>query len=146
MDTGASISIIRADFCKRLRKVKTPYSGHLLRGANDTSIQPSAFCTVRVSIDGLCHHIQCAVISECPYKLILGWDFLSSTSAVICCRTPAISITDVHHSAVPETSTPRLVLRTNHVVPARQEHILSVSADKIVDGDVLAIPCGRLLS
>lgn len=74
-----------------------------------------------------CHHIQCAVLSPCPYKLILVWDFLSSTSAVICCRTPAISITGPHHSAVPEGGTVWLVLTADHVL-------------KIVEGDALIIP------
>lgn len=146
VDTGASISIIHADLCKTLRKVRTPYRGPLLRGANETDIQPSAYCTVRVSIDGLCHHIQCAVLSPCPYKLILGWDFLSSTSALICCRTPAISITGPHHSVVPEGGTVSLVLTADHVLPPRQEHVLSVSAGKIIEGDALVIPFGRLLS
>lgn len=47
LDTGASISIIHESFCSRLRKVKTPYSGPALRGANSATIKPSGLCTAR---------------------------------------------------------------------------------------------------
>lgn len=86
--------MIIANLCSRLRKVNTPYSGPCLRGANDNDIQPTAYCTVRVSIEGIRHSIQCAVISPCAHDLILGWDFLASSSAVISCRHPAIRIVD----------------------------------------------------
>lgn len=94
VDTGATIFVIIANLCSRLRKVKTPYSGPCLRGANDNDIQPTAYCTVRVSIEGIRHSIQCAVISQCAHDLILGWDFLASSSSVISCRRPAIRIAD----------------------------------------------------
>lgn len=92
VDTGASISVIHADLCSRLRKVKTPYGGPYLHGANNQDIRPSAYCTVRVLIGELHHSIQCAVLSPCAHQLILGWDFLSSASAVISCREPSIRI------------------------------------------------------
>lgn len=62
VDTGASISVISADLCSRLRKVKTPYLGPSLCGANGMTIQPSGYCTVRIIIEELRHHIMCAIL------------------------------------------------------------------------------------
>lgn len=93
-NTGATIFVIIANLCLRLRKVKTPYSGPCLRGANDNDIQPTAYCTVRISIERIRHSIQCAVISPCAHDLTVGWHFLASSSAVISCRRPAIRIAD----------------------------------------------------
>lgn len=63
VDTGASVSVISAQLCSRLRKVRTPYSGPSLCGANGDAIRPSGYCTVRVTIDGLLHYVQCAVLT-----------------------------------------------------------------------------------
>lgn len=75
VDTGASVSVISAQLSSRLRKVRTPYTGPSLRGANGDKIRPSGYCTVRVMIDGLLHHIHCAELTLCAHDLILGWTF-----------------------------------------------------------------------
>lgn len=55
VDTGASISIIHTDLCSRLRKVRTPYVGPSLHGANETAIKPVALVekdgSVRFCVD-----------------------------------------------------------------------------------------------
>lgn len=145
VDTGASISVIHADLCSRLRKVKTPYTGHCLRGANGNDITPLGYCTVRVLIGEVRHHIQCAVLFPCAHKLILGWDFLSSASAVISCRQPTIHIADTQQPNYQAAPRQTLKLNADHVLAAGCEEILSVTSDEIVNGDVVAIPCSRLL-
>lgn len=145
VDTGASISVIHADLCYRLRKVKTRYGGPNLHGANNQDIRPSAYCTVRVLIGELRHSIQCAVLSPCAHQLILGWDFLSSASAVISCREPAISIDDTENSSCLDSPQHTLKLKCDHVLEAGCEGILSVSSDEINAGDVVVVPSTRFL-
>lgn len=58
VDTGATISVIHADLCSRLRKVTTPYDGPTLVAAQGDTVRPSALCTARVVIDDIRHHIQ----------------------------------------------------------------------------------------
>lgn len=145
VDTGASISVIHADLCSRLGKVKTPYVGPCLRGANEHDIKPSAYCTVRVVIGGLRHHIQCAVLSPCAHDLILGWDFLSSASAIISCHQPAIHIADTERLRCQDAPQHTLKLNTDHVLAAGCEEVLSVTSDHITEGDVVAVPSTRFL-
>lgn len=125
--------------------MKTPYTGPSLCGANQGLIQPSGQCTVRVFIDGLLHHIQCAVLTPCAHQLILGWDFLSSASAVISCQQPAIQLTDTEHSSPYDAPATRLVVSADHVLPPGRETIISIRTDKIRDGDILVVPSDHFL-
>lgn len=145
VDTGASVSVIHADLCSRLRKVTTPYDGPALRGANGVMIRPSGFCTARVSIDGIRHHIQFAVLSPCAHQVILGWDFLSSASAIITCRHPTIHIADTSLATVSERPKPRLVATTDCLLSPGEETVLSISSSTVTDGDVLVVPAGNFL-
>lgn len=106
---------------------------------------PSGYCTVRVMIAGVTYHILSAVLSPCAHKLILGWDFLSSTSAIISCRQPAIDISGTEDFIV-SASTESVTLTADCVIPASCEHILPISAGAITGGDVLVMPSARLLS
>lgn len=144
VDTGASISIIHADLCSRLRKVRTPYVGPALRGADKNAIQPSGQCTARVFIEGIRHHILFAVLAPCAHQMILGWDFLSSASAIISCRAPSISITDTAFDTVPDGRIHQLVSTSDFVLPPG-ESVLSVTSDSIVDGDALIVPAGNFI-
>lgn len=146
IDTGASISVISMELCARLRKVRTPYSGPSLYGANSSMIKPSGQCTVRISTGQLRHHVQCAVLSPCAHHLILGWDFLSSASAVISCQQPEIEIADTEDSRIPEEE-PQLNLTANadYVLSPGHETILSVHSTQIRDGDALIVPSARFI-
>lgn len=145
VDTGASVSVIHADLCSRLRKVKTPYTGPSLCNANGVVLQPSAQCTVRVFIDGSRHHVPCAVLTPCAHQLILGWDFLSSASAVISCNLPAVELTATHFSSVDDEEPPRLVAQADQVLLPGQETLMTMCSDRIQDGDILAVPAGSFL-
>lgn len=48
VDTAPSIFVIHVIVCSLLTKVKTPYSGAFLCGANDNNINPIAYCTARM--------------------------------------------------------------------------------------------------
>lgn len=146
MDTGASISVIHADLCARLRKEQTPYSGPTLCGANNVLIQPSGQCTVRVLIDGLRHHIPCAVLASCAHSLILGWDFLSSASAVISCDSPTIELSNEEVSSVCSMPPVNLTVAADCVLPPGLDTLLTVRSADINEGDILAVPCASLFS
>lgn len=147
VDTGASISVIHADLCTRLRKVKTPYMGSSLIGANGTNIRPSAQCTARVFIDGIRHHITFAVLSPCAHELILGWDFLSSASALISCRQRVLHMTETDNcSGVIEEQRLRFFTAADSVIPPRQEQLIALSSTSILNGDVFITPYGRCLA
>lgn len=146
VDTGAAISIIRADFCSRLRKVMTPYCGPSLRAATNAVLRPIAQCTVRVFIDGIRHHIVFAVFPECSHEVILGWDFLSSASAAISCRERLVHLNATGYSLPDYEERMRLVTSSDYVLWPSREEIISVNSSDIRDGDVLILPYGHTLS
>lgn len=144
VDTGASISIIREDVCSKLRKVRTTYPGPSLRGANNAIIQPSGLRTARVSIAGIRHHIQLAVLPSCVHQMILGWDFLKSASAVISCKKLLLRLTDADLARVSDSPELRLVAAScDFPLPPGQEVMLSVHCEQILDGDVFITPTGK---
>lgn len=67
INTGATISVMSADLCSRLQKVKMPYVGSSLIGANGAIIWPSAQCTARVFSDGIRHPIKFAILFPCVH-------------------------------------------------------------------------------
>lgn len=147
VDTGATLSVMHSDLCRRLRKVTTPYDGPALVAAQGKTIRPSAFCTVRVSIDGIVHYIQFAVLSPCSHQLILGWDFLASASAAICCGQGVVHMTDTDYSLGDEPYQPlRLLAAKDTELPPRCQQILTITSDAIDHGDVLVLPCARWLT
>lgn len=146
VDTGAALSVISMDLCSRLRKVKTPYCGPPLRCANAVLVQPSGVCTARVFIDGILHHIQFIVLPSCTHPLILGWDFLSSASALISCRQRLIQMTDTEFSSDVDVPSLRFVTTADCFIPQGDENILTLTSDTIVNGDVFLVPCGRCIS
>lgn len=147
IDTGATISVMRADLCSRLRKVKTPYLGSSLIGANGAIIRPLAQCTARVFIDGIRHHITFAVLISCAHELILGWDFLSSASALISCRQRVLQMTETDHCSerIDETRL-RFSTAADSVLPPGQEQLIPITSTHIANGDVFITPYGRCLA
>lgn len=147
IDTGATISVMRADLCSRLRKVKTPYLESSLIGANGAIIRPLAQCTARVFIDGIRHHITFAVLISCAHELILGWDFLSSASALISCRQRVLQMTETDHCSerIDETRL-RFSTAADCVLPPGQEQLIPITSTHIANGDVFITPYGRCLA
>lgn len=145
MDTGASISVVDENLCLQLRKVKTPYTGPSLCNANQGVIEPTGYCTVRAFIDGIRHHIQCVVLPHCAHQLILGWDFLSSASAIISCDRQDMELTETDDSTIDDARQQRIVASAHYVLDPGSEEIISVSSNHFCDGDVLITPSPRFL-
>lgn len=146
VDTGATISVIHADLCSRLRKVTTPYDGPTLVAAQGDPVRPSALCTARVLIDDILHHIQLAVLSPCAHQLILGWDFLSSASAAICCGQRVVHLTDTDYLLGEDRYTPlRLIAAEDTELPPGRQRIITIMSTDIDHGDVLVLPSSRCL-
>lgn len=83
--------------------------------------------------------------SPCAHELILGWDFLSSSSAVISCRQPEIQIAATEDLTVLDVPRLRLVANADFVILPGDVKVISVRSDNISEGDVLVTPAGRFL-
>lgn len=138
VDTGATLSVMHSDLCRRLRKVTTPYDVPALVAAQGKTMSPSAFCTVRVSIDGIVHYIQFAVLSPCSHQLISGWDFLASASAAIYCGQGVVHMTDTDYSLGDAPYQPvRLLASKDTELPPGCQQILTITSDATDHGDDL---------
>ena len=146
IDTGACLSVIDRSLCSRLRKVTTPYDGPTLFAAQGDAIRPSAMCTARVFIDGLLHYVQFAVLSSCAHQLILGWDFLSTANASICCRERVLHMTDTDYALSADDKPLRLLAVEDTELPPGHQRIVTIASDVIDYGDVLVLPSARCLA
>lgn len=88
MGTGAAISVTCSELCFRLRKVRVPYVGPILCGANDRLIYSTGQCIARVLITGF------AVISS---LLCFRRALFRSSSALISCLLRLLSFRADNH-------------------------------------------------
>lgn len=57
----------------------------LLITASGNLILPSGMCTARVNIGRNIYHAEFLVLLVCSHRIILRWDFLADTDALIAC-------------------------------------------------------------
>lgn len=94
VDTGATISCISESLRRRLRKVLTPITAdHCVKLGDCRAVQPLGYCTGRVTIGAHLHVINFLVLSQCISDVVLGWDFLTSTEALIDCSRKILDLT-----------------------------------------------------
>lgn len=143
VDTGAAVSVIRADLCRSIRKVMTPLSGLSLRTADSQPIEALAACTARVSIQGVLYTIEFIVLPTCSHDIILGWDFLSRHEALIDCARA-----EVEFSALPDepteenfvSSTAKLVAAADTNIPPKSAVIVPLRCTSFADATALFTP------
>ncbi|XP_077508039.1 uncharacterized protein LOC144119243 [Amblyomma americanum] len=92
IDTGAAVSIISRNLCRKLKEVTMPLSEISLRTASADPIRPLAACTARLIIQGLSYTIEFFVLARSSHDIILGWDFLSAHHAIIDCARGQIDL------------------------------------------------------
>ncbi|XP_075740668.1 uncharacterized protein LOC142786852 [Rhipicephalus microplus] len=92
VDTGAAVSVISEKLCRNLRKVTTQLTDLSLQTATSHHIQPSALCTARVVIQGAMYVVTFVVLFRSSHDVILGWDFLSSNSALVDCARSELAL------------------------------------------------------
>lgn len=92
VDTGAAVSVISEKLCRNLKKVTTQLTDLSLQTATSHHIQPSALCTARVVIQGAMYVVTFVVLFRSSHDVILGWDFLSSNSALVDCARSELAL------------------------------------------------------
>lgn len=92
VDTGAQISVITSDLCRRLKKVRTASPSCVVRVADGGTPPVLGTCTARVTIANRQIPVLFHVLPHCPHDIILGLDFLTETSALIDCSTGEVRL------------------------------------------------------
>ncbi|GFS49904.1 transposon Ty3-I Gag-Pol polyprotein [Trichonephila clavipes] len=95
-DSGASSSLVSQKFRRYLKKVIFPTHNHtVLKVANGNYVQPKGICTFQIGISGCILPFEFIVLPDCSHDIILGWNFLKASGALIDCGRPALTLGDV---------------------------------------------------
>ncbi|UYV68394.1 hypothetical protein LAZ67_5004196 [Cordylochernes scorpioides] len=92
IDTGASYSVISANFRESLKVVMIKNTNITLKVANNRFVSPLVKCLLRVGINDFQRTAEFLVLPSCSHDVILGWDFLESSSAIMDCGQSEISL------------------------------------------------------
>ena len=111
----------------------------MLRTASSQCIAPSAVCTVRVTIQGALYVIEFFVLPSCSHDIILGWDFLSSHSAIIDCSRAEVALMPLQTSL---SSDPphKLVVAEDTDIPPNTWTLVALTCTTAPDGTALFAP------
>ena len=101
VDSGASASVISERYRRHLRKTMLPADNQvILKVANGSHVQPLGKCILRVEIEGRIQPFEFTVVPTCSYDVILGWDFLEASQAVIDCGRSELILDDIPSEAL----------------------------------------------
>lgn len=145
IDTGAHISVMSADFRRRLRKVLTPATSRV-RVADGGTPTVDGLCTARVTIAGHSTPVQFTVLSSCAHHIILGLDFLADHSALIDCSQGVLHL-DLPQ-VDPEQALTSLRLHSSEYarLPSQAaSFVLLTPSCPVPDGDYIVAPILDLL-
>ncbi|GFV44384.1 transposon Ty3-I Gag-Pol polyprotein [Trichonephila clavipes] len=86
VDSGASFSVISDKYRRFLKKVLfADAKSVMLKVADGNFVRPIGKCVLRVRINNRELPFEFIVLSHCSHDVILGWDFLEASQAVIDC-------------------------------------------------------------
>lgn len=147
VDTGADFSIMSQNLAIRLKKVKTPWTGPLIRTAGGQLLMPVGRCTARIGIEDSSFVATFIVLSTCCKDLIIGMDFLREHGAVISIPDRVVSFQqspDFNDYLPPQRNSLRLS-DDDVVVPPMSCALVSVVCDVPFDGEGVADQIRSLL-
>lgn len=138
VDSGASFSVISDKYRRHLRKTMFPTTENVtIKVADGKQVRPVGKCILRLSVNGRTQPFEFTVLRQCSHDIILGWDFLKATQAVIDCGRLELSFEDnVENRKLPSSG--RLWSTEDYIIPARSMSRISVSVPEIKE-DVNAI-------
>ncbi|GFR26413.1 transposon Ty3-I Gag-Pol polyprotein [Trichonephila clavata] len=96
VDSGASFSVISDKYRRFLKKVLFPEAKSIpLKVADGTLVRPIGKCILRVRINGRELPFEFIVLPHCSHDIVLGWDVLAASQAVIDCGQSELFLEDI---------------------------------------------------
>ncbi|GFU20466.1 transposon Ty3-I Gag-Pol polyprotein [Trichonephila clavipes] len=96
VDSGASFSVISDNYRRFLKKVLFADAKIvMLKVADGNFVRPIGKCVLRVRINNRELPFEFIVLSHCSHDVILGWDFLEASQAVIDCGQNELVLEDI---------------------------------------------------
>ncbi|UYV79319.1 RRM1 [Cordylochernes scorpioides] len=155
VDSGSSFSVISDGLRRQLKKTMFKDSGMTLKVADGKNVTSIGRCTISLSINGLEQPLEFIVLPNSNPSIILGWDFLEASNAVIDCGRAEIRLKEAKDVLNSPASMGKVVASRSVVIPAESTKIINVMSEelngqnqvlfepskKVLIGKGLTLPC-----
>ncbi|UYV84377.1 hypothetical protein LAZ67_X001970 [Cordylochernes scorpioides] len=155
VDSGSSFSVISDGLRRQLKKTMFKDSGMTLKVADGKNVTSIGRCTISLSINGLEQPLEFIVLPNSNPSIILGWDFLEASNAVIDCGRAEIRLEEAKDVLNSPSSMGKVVASRSVVIPAESTKLINVMSEelngqnqvlfepskKVLIGKGLTLPC-----
>ncbi|UYV69417.1 K02A2.6-like, partial [Cordylochernes scorpioides] len=155
VDSGSSFSVISDGLRRQLKKTMFKDSGMTLKVADGKNVTSIGRCTISLSINGLEQPLEFIVLPNSNPSIILGWDFLEASNAVIDCGRAEIRLDEAKDVLNSPASMGKVVASRSVVIPAESTKLINVMSEelngqnqvlfepskKVLIGKGLTLPC-----
>ncbi|UYV63819.1 K02A2.6-like, partial [Cordylochernes scorpioides] len=138
VDSGASYSVISERFRLKLRKIMFAETDVTLRVANGKIVRPKGRCTLKLDLNGLQESFDFVVMEDCSHEVILGWNFLKLSRAIIDSADDTLFLEKCLFEDTPKNSSPLYSELEYRIEPASIQLIEVASRDIPNDAIVVA--------
>ncbi|UYV77011.1 hypothetical protein LAZ67_14002809, partial [Cordylochernes scorpioides] len=138
VDSGASYSVISERFRLKLRKIMFAETDVTLRVANGKIVRPKGRCTLKLDLNGLQESFEFVVMEDCSHEVILGWNFLKLSRAIIDSADDTLFLEKCLFEDTPKNSSPLYSELEYRIEPASIQLIAVASRDIPNDAIVVA--------
>ncbi|UYV76601.1 hypothetical protein LAZ67_14001425, partial [Cordylochernes scorpioides] len=138
VDSGASYSVISERFRLKLRKIMFAETDVTLRVANGKIVRPKGRCTLKLDLNGLQESFEFVVMEDCSHEVILGWNFLKLSRAIIDSADDTLFLEKCLFEDTPKNSSPLYSELEYRIEPASIQLIEVASRDILNDAIVVA--------
>ncbi|GFR32524.1 transposon Ty3-I Gag-Pol polyprotein [Trichonephila clavata] len=129
VDSGASNSIISETYRRKQRKVMfLDTKPVILKVADGNYVKPLGKCVLQLTINGRTQPFQFTVMPKCSHDVILGFDFLKASQAVLDCGRVKLIFEELLHDEEIDSHGIKLYAMSDSVVPALSYKFLTVQA------------------
>ncbi|UYV63828.1 K02A2.6-like, partial [Cordylochernes scorpioides] len=128
---GSSFSVISDGLRRQLKKTMFKDSGMTLKVADGKNVTSIGRCTISLSINGLEQPLEFIVLPNSNPSIILGWDFLEASNAVIDCGRAEIRLEEAKDVLNSPASMGKVVASRSVVIPAESTKIINVMSEEL---------------
>ncbi|UYV71013.1 K02A2.6-like [Cordylochernes scorpioides] len=143
--SGASFSVISDHFRQQHKKTMFSDAGMTLRVADGKYLVSRGRCTLRLEINGLVQPFEFIVLPSCSHDIILGWDFLEASRAIIDCGSAEILL---EKAELPEDSSSifqTVAADDSFIIPAGSTKQINVITETILGVSDVVMEPSRIL-
>ncbi|UYV64914.1 K02A2.6-like [Cordylochernes scorpioides] len=144
VDSGASYSVISERLRLKLRKIMFAETDVTLRVANGRIARPKGRCTLKLDLNGLHESFAFVVMEDCSHEVILGWDFLKLSRAIIDSADDTLFLEKCLFEDTPKNSSPLYSELEYRIEPASIQ-LIEVASRDIPNDAIVVEECRKEL-